>query len=58
MLDSTCGYLSLVPSLFRHYGWIPGNRLEKWFKMVLASGPRNTLCPKNKHKGEITFMEV
>ncbi|RDD41320.1 Uncharacterized protein TrispH2_006474 [Trichoplax sp. H2] len=58
IMDSKCGYLSLLPSLFRHYGWIPGRRLEIWFKMVLASGPRNTLCPKTKDKGAITFMEL
>ncbi|XP_067948238.1 uncharacterized protein [Watersipora subatra] len=47
--DGTCGLLSLLPNMFRHYGWNPGERATRWFGECLAVKTRNP---------DITFQEV
>lgn len=29
--DARWGYFSLLPNLYRYYGWNPGNRIFEWF---------------------------
>ena len=48
-IDGTCGLLSLLPNMFRHYGWNPGERATRWFGECLAVKTRNP---------DITFQEV
>lgn len=48
-LDGTCGLLSLLPNMFRHYGWNPGERAMRWFGECLAVKTGNP---------DITFQEV
>ena len=47
--DGTCGLLSLLPNMFRHYGWNPGERAMRWFGECLAVKTGNP---------DITFQEV
>lgn len=48
-VDGTCGLLSLLPNMFRHYGWNPGDRAMRWFGECLAVKTGNP---------DITFQEV
>lgn len=49
LLDHSCGYLSLLPSLLRSYGWNPGQRVYNW----LGSRLREVTG-----KSDISFSEV
>ncbi|XP_070184563.1 uncharacterized protein [Littorina saxatilis] len=31
MADASCGYFSLLPNLYRSFGWNPGRRIYEWF---------------------------
>ena len=47
--DHSCGYLSLLPSLLRSYGWNPGQRVYNWL---------GTCLRKTTGKADISFSEV
>ncbi|KAH9524747.1 hypothetical protein Btru_027689 [Bulinus truncatus] len=49
LLDHSWGFLSLVPNLFRIYGWDPGERIYRWFGEKIK---------EKTGKEDITFKEV
>ncbi|KAH9524746.1 hypothetical protein Btru_027688, partial [Bulinus truncatus] len=49
LIDHSWGFLSLVPNLFRFYGWNPGERIYNWFGEKIK---------EKTGKEDITFQEV
>ncbi|XP_072018773.1 uncharacterized protein [Amphiura filiformis] len=35
LFDATCKYLTFLPNIWRHFGWHPGKKMEKWIGEVL-----------------------
>jgi arachidonate 5-lipoxygenase len=53
--DASCGYLSLLPNLVRHFGWNPGDRIYTWFGQQIKAKTARDGKPGN---ADITFYEV
>jgi len=49
LIDHKCGLCSLIPNLFRGYGWNPGEKLLKWFGEKLEEVTGNP---------DITFQQI
>ncbi|CAL1528495.1 unnamed protein product [Lymnaea stagnalis] len=53
-IDHSCGYLSLIPNLFRNYGWNPGTKIYEWLGDKIE---KPTKTGKENHP-DMTFLEL